>query len=78
MWSRTQSLLFLVPVFLVLVPERARALSRDDLYTHGQGLDTQLPLDDDSSSEEVQLSVPIVFYGQQYTSLFVSTFLNSL
>lgn len=35
---------------------------------------TSLPNLDDVSSPEIKLKVPIVFYGQKYSSIFVSDF----
>ncbi len=58
----------------VLSAGGADALARTDLYPYGvQQQDQRLPVGDDISSSEVQLTVPISFYERLYTSLYVST-----
>lgn len=51
----------------------ALAVSRDFLYPHGRGVPDQLlPPQDDVSSPEIFLKTPIVFYDEQYYSIYVS------
>ncbi|CAG9578155.1 unnamed protein product [Danaus chrysippus] len=52
----------------------ACAITRDQFYPHGHGLDQRLPRGAEVSSPEVPLTVPIVFYGQTYESIFVNNF----
>ena len=50
------------------------AISRDLLYPHGTGIDSVLPQDqDEASSPELTLKVPIVFYSEVYNSIYVSS-----
>lgn len=47
------------------------AAPRDAFYQHG---DTKLPTDQyDVSSPEITLKVPIVFFGDVYTTIYVSS-----
>lgn len=66
-------------LLLALCFNFAWSLSNDDLYPFigPDGQFNTLPQDrEDASSSEVQLKVPIVFYGEVYKSLFVSFFLS--
>ena len=46
----------------------------DGFYPYGPANDdVALPKDDDVSSPEIRLSVPVTFYGEKYNSLYVST-----
>ncbi|KAJ9588281.1 hypothetical protein L9F63_018354, partial [Diploptera punctata] len=50
------------------------AIPRDLLYPHGTGIDKILPQDqDEASSPELTLQVPIVFYGETYNSIYVNS-----
>ena len=43
------------------------------LYKYGESRgDNKLPSFDETSSEEIQLRTPFVYYSSEYTSLFVS------
>lgn len=50
----------------------ACAITRDQLYPHGPGLDLKLPRGAEIVSPEVTLKVPVVFYGETYDKIFVS------
>ncbi len=57
------------------------AIRREDLYSFGEDHgDTTLPVGDDLSSAEFQLQVPIAYYEQMHSSIFVSVsmFFSSL
>jgi hypothetical protein len=51
------------------------AIPRELLYPHGVGTDQVLPEDqDEAASPEITLKVPIVFYGETYSSIYVSSY----
>lgn len=53
------------------------AITRGQFYPHGPWTDQRVPRGADASSPEIPLNVPVIFYGQEYDSVFVSTFLSS-
>ena len=56
---------------LLVVP--SLGLHMEELYSYGDEVgDNRLPVGDDESSYSVRLQFPITFYGQQYSSLYVS------
>jgi len=58
---------------IVLCVSLCSAIPRELLYPHGAGEDLVLPQDqDEASSSEISLKVPIVFYGETYNSIYVS------
>jgi hypothetical protein len=58
---------------IVLCASLISAIPTELLYQHGPGTDQVLPQDqDDASSPEISLKVPIVFYGETYNSIYVS------
>lgn len=58
---------------IVLCVSLCSAIPRELLYPHGAGEDQVLPQDqDEASSSEISLKVPIVFYGETYNSIYVS------
>ncbi|XP_067009862.1 nidogen isoform X2 [Anabrus simplex] len=69
----SRPLLLLLGVLIALVSV-ARALPKSRFYDYGPALDKNLQRDEhDTSSPEIQLTVPIVFYGETYRSIFVNT-----
>lgn len=52
----------------------ACAITRDQFYPYGSGLDQRLPKGNEVPSPEVTLKVPIIFYGETYGTLFVNNF----
>ncbi|CAH2236693.1 jg20911 [Pararge aegeria aegeria] len=50
------------------------AVTRDQFYPNGPGLDQRLPRGADVSSPEIPLKVPIVFFGETYESIFVNNY----
>ncbi|XP_047530090.1 nidogen [Vanessa atalanta] len=52
----------------------ACAITRDQFYPHGQGLDQRLPRGAEVSSPEIPLNVPIVFFGETYENIFVNNY----
>ncbi|GBP55566.1 Nidogen-1 [Eumeta japonica] len=52
----------------------AHALSRDQFYPYGPGLDVQLPKGYEIASPEIKLKVPVVFYGEIYDSIYVNNY----
>lgn len=42
------------------------------LYTHNVPEAIKLPQENDVSSPEIKLKIPVVFYGNKFNSLFVS------
>ncbi|XP_072938855.1 nidogen [Epargyreus clarus] len=63
MWTR---------VGLLALAACACAVTHDQFYPHGVGLDQQLPRGPEQASRELPLNVPIVFYGEVYESIFVN------
>lgn len=57
---------------VVLLAACAIAVTRDQFYPNGPGLDQKLPKGHDIPSPEVFLKVPITFYGETYDTIFVS------
>lgn len=47
-------------------------LSQSELLDHGANFDDRLDQFEDSNSIQIQLGTPIVFYDQEYTSIYVS------
>ena len=65
--------LLLSAVFLHFAIDCASALSISDLFHYGAQLDYKLDNEtEDFNSVQLQLATPIVFYGQDYTSIYVS------
>ena len=62
----------IVAIILILDPIFISTLPVTQLYTFGQREDQLLPIGDDVSSSEIHLSVPIIYYGNEYSSIFVS------
>lgn len=60
---------------VLLLAASVSAITRDQFYPYGHGVDQRLPRGAEVSSPEIGLSVPIVFYGETYESIFVSTFI---
>lgn len=59
---------------IVLCVSLCSAIPRELLYPHGAGEDQVLPQDqDEASSPEISLKVPIVFYGETYNSIYVNS-----
>ncbi|XP_023943283.2 nidogen [Bicyclus anynana] len=50
------------------------AVTRDQFYPHGQGVDQRLPRGAEVSSPEIPLKVPIVFFGETYESIYVNNY----
>lgn len=50
----------------------ARAAEGIEFYSYGPAYDSQLPRQNDVSSLEISLAVPIKFFGETYSSVFVS------
>jgi hypothetical protein len=69
-----------VGAFLVLLcVSLCSAIPKELLYPYGTGTDQVLPQDqDEASSPEISLQVPIVFYGETYNSIYVSLHFFSL
>jgi len=64
---------FVGAFLFVLCVSLCSAFPRELLYPHGTGEDQVLPRDqDEASSPEISLKVPIVFYGETYNSIYVS------
>jgi hypothetical protein len=64
---------FVGAVLIVFCVSLCSAIPRELLYPHGTGTDQVLPQDqDEASSPEISLKVPIVFYGETYNSIYVS------
>lgn len=57
---------------VVLVLLLARCAVALEFYPYGPAYDSQLPRQDDISSQEIHLKVPIRFYDETYSSVFVS------
>lgn len=65
-------LYFVLLATLLVTP--SRAVLKSYFYRFGEDAgDTPLPDEDEISSPETSLRVPIVFFGQIYDSIFVST-----
>jgi hypothetical protein len=59
---------------MVLCATVCSAIPRELLYPHGAGIDLVLPQDqDEAASPEIALQVPIVFYGETYNAIYVSS-----
>ncbi|XP_049867994.1 nidogen [Pectinophora gossypiella] len=52
----------------------AGAITRDQFYPNGAGLDQRLPRGAEVASPELRLRVPIVFYGETYETVFVNNY----
>ncbi|XP_046664076.1 nidogen isoform X2 [Homalodisca vitripennis] len=59
-----------VTLCVVLYAGAALAL---DFYAYGPAYDSQLPPQNDISSSEIPLAVPIKFFGETYNSIFVNS-----
>jgi hypothetical protein len=58
---------------LALCATWCAAIPRELLYPHGDGIDLVLPQDqDEAASPEIALQVPIIFYGETYSAIYVS------
>ena len=57
-------------VFLLLLVKNSICIPFDQFYSNASSI--VLPTGDDSPSANVSLQEPIQFFGQTYTSLFVS------
>lgn len=55
----------------------ACAVTRDQFYPHGLGLDQNLPRGSDVPAPEVPLKVPIKLYGESYDTIYVSSLVFS-
>ncbi|XP_035215631.1 LOW QUALITY PROTEIN: nidogen-2-like, partial [Stegodyphus dumicola] len=58
-------------LLLLLFVGGSIALPKSELFPFGRG-DQSLPAQDDVSSPEIPLTVPIVFYGNEYRSIYVN------
>lgn len=47
-----------------------------EFYSYGPAYDSQLARQNDVSSQEIPLAVPITFFGETYDSIFVSRLIN--
>ncbi|VVC93154.1 unnamed protein product [Leptidea sinapis] len=61
-------------LLLLVYAACATAITRDQFYPYGQGLDQRLPRGAEVPSPEVPLNVPIAFYGEIYESVFVNNY----
>ncbi|KAF9794052.1 hypothetical protein SFRURICE_009489 [Spodoptera frugiperda] len=52
----------------------ACAVTRDQFYPHGLGLDQNLPRGSDVPAPEVPLKVPIKLYGESYDTIYVNNY----
>ncbi|KAJ2949935.1 hypothetical protein O0L34_g11258 [Tuta absoluta] len=59
---------------IVALAACASAITRDQFYPHGQGLDQRLPKGQEIPSPEIRLRVPVIFYGEPYESIFVNNY----
>lgn len=60
--------------FVLLLAGFSAAITKDELYSHGQNLDKFLPKEEeDSSSTEQPLTTSIKYFGEIYDSIYVST-----
>lgn len=60
--------------FLSVLITQVSMIPLDDFYNFGAAYgDEKLPPNDDSSSEEIELSASFPFFDKDYRSLFVST-----
>jgi len=67
-------MLFAGAFLIVLCVSLCSAIPRELLYPYGDGEDQALPQEqDEASSPEISLNVPIVFYGETYNSIYVSS-----
>jgi hypothetical protein len=58
---------------LLLLTQSVTSVPRDLLYPYGpEAFDRQLPSEDEGSSPEIQLTVPIAFFDEIYNSIYVS------
>lgn len=64
-------------IILICSFQRQFSLSINELYPFGPSVDERLAIDSaDGSSAEIPLSVPIVYYENRYSSIFVSVAFN--
>ncbi|XP_045768963.1 nidogen [Maniola jurtina] len=61
-------------VLVLLLAGHCTAVTRDQFYPTGPGLDQRLPRGADVSSPEIPLRVPIVFFGETYESIYVNNY----
>ncbi|XP_054712476.1 nidogen-like [Uloborus diversus] len=59
-----------IALILVLLAGDASALTKSELFPYGR--EETLPGQDDVSSPEVALAIPIIFYGTEYRSIYVN------
>ncbi|PZC85068.1 hypothetical protein B5X24_HaOG202832 [Helicoverpa armigera] len=52
----------------------ASAVTRDQFYPHGLGIDQNLPRGAEVASPEITLKVPVKFYGETYDTIFVNNY----
>lgn len=71
MVSRAMELIKRLFAFFIIIGV-VRGFPKHLLYRHGYGFDQHLPKQDEVSSPEIKLAVPIVFYNEKYSSIFVS------
>ncbi|XP_047508934.1 nidogen [Pieris napi] len=50
------------------------AITRDQFYPYGQGLDQRLPRGAEIASPELPLNIPIIFFGETYENIFVNNY----
>ncbi|XP_041987449.1 nidogen [Aricia agestis] len=59
---------------VLLLATAAGAITRDQFYPHGAGLDQRLPHGANVSSPQIALNVPIAFYGEIYDVIYVNNY----
>lgn len=70
---KVPSILLPLVLLALLLAAPSQSVPKSYFYRYGEDAgDTQLPDEDEVSSTEIGLRVPIVFYGQIYQSIFVS------
>ncbi|XP_064478042.1 nidogen-1-like [Ornithodoros turicata] len=69
--ASARSSLWLVAA-IILNAVHVQCLSKDDFFPFGPTVDQSLSPDNDVSSSELQLSTPILFYGREYSTLYVN------
>ena len=64
----------LVPLVALLLVTGVRGISKDAFFPYGAEVyDDELPKRDEVSSPELKLSVPLLFYNQEYEGAYVSS-----
>lgn len=64
-----------VLVCFIFLLKQICGLPEELLYEHKVAHAVQLPKEDDVSSAEIKLKVPIIFYGTKFNTIFVSNHL---